>query len=82
MSYNRWSFNLGSVKMVRKEKLVIALAWLLLMATIIMSANAMAGARLNKFEYMVHPQGCRCCWFIWKPVIRCGKVCCEDGCCT
>lgn len=57
MSYNRWSFNLGSVKMVRKEKLVIALAWLLLMATIIMSANAMAGARLNKVEHMVHPQG-------------------------
>lgn len=43
--------------MVRKEKLVIALAWLLLMASIIMSANTMAGARLNKVEHMVHPQG-------------------------
>lgn len=51
------SFNLSLVKMVRKEKLVIALAWLLLMASIIMSANAMAGACLNKVEHMVHPQG-------------------------
>ncbi|KAG4387680.1 hypothetical protein AAZX31_09G016200 [Glycine max] len=29
-----------------------------------------------------YPQGCRCCWFIWKPMIKCGKVCCEDGCCS
>jgi hypothetical protein len=94
--------------MVRKEKLVIALAWLLVMASMIVSAQVMQGARLHAFEHMVHPQGkllilfphdfqsvlttfttalvifegCRCCWFIWKPLIRCGKTCCEDGCCT
>ncbi|KAG2688724.1 hypothetical protein I3843_09G108800 [Carya illinoinensis] len=69
--------------MVRKEKLVIAVAWLLVMASIIMSANATVGVRLQLIERVVQPQaGCRCCWFIWKPLIRCGKVCCEDGCCT
>lgn len=43
--------------MVRKEKLVIALAWLLVMASMIVSAQAMQGARLHAFEHMVHPQG-------------------------
>lgn len=43
--------------MVRKEKLVIALAWLLVVASMIMSAQAMQGARLHAFEHMVHPQG-------------------------
>jgi hypothetical protein len=38
--------------MVRKEKLVIALACLLLITSIIMSANATAGTHPN----MVHPQ--------------------------
>lgn len=27
-------------------------------------------------------EGCRCCWFIWKPQIRCGQVCCGDGWCS
>ncbi|XAR73399.1 hypothetical protein NMG60_11007356 [Bertholletia excelsa] len=29
----------------------------------------------------VYPQGCRCCRFIWKPIIKWGQACCEDSCC-
>lgn len=58
MSCTIWSFTLSVQKMVRKEKLVIALAWLLvIMASMIMSAQAMQGARLHAFEHIVHPQG-------------------------
>jgi len=38
---------------------------------------------LQTSEGMIHPQaGCRCCTFIMKPQIHCGKVCCKDGCCS
>ncbi len=58
MSYNIWSFSLSLslVKMVRKEKLVIALACLLLITSNIMSANATAGAHPNIVEHVVNPQ--------------------------
>ncbi|OAY43476.1 hypothetical protein MANES_08G073500v8 [Manihot esculenta] len=68
--------------MVKKATLVIALTWLLVVASIVMCANATAGPRLQTFEHMVHPQGCRCCFFVGRvPNLRCGKVCCGDNCC-
>jgi hypothetical protein len=57
MSSPIWSFTLSVQKMVRKEIFVIALAWLLVMASMIMSAQAMQDARLHAFEHIVHPQG-------------------------
>ncbi|EEF37355.1 conserved hypothetical protein [Ricinus communis] len=70
--------------MVRKEKLFIALTWFLVVMSIAICANATAGPRLQTSEHMVQPQaGCRCCFFIGRiPNIRCGNVCCEDGCCS
>ncbi|KAB1221642.1 hypothetical protein CJ030_MR2G024049 [Morella rubra] len=42
--------------MVKKKKLVIALAWLLVMACAILSANPTAAAPLHKFEHIIRPQ--------------------------
>ncbi|CBI41065.3 unnamed protein product, partial [Vitis vinifera] len=66
---------------MRKEILVTALAWLLVVAFVVTYATATD--HFQAVEDMVHPQaGCRCCWFIWKPRISCGKACCGDGCCS
>ncbi|KAG4946047.1 hypothetical protein JHK87_042054 [Glycine soja] len=64
-------------KIVRKAALIIAVSWLLLVAFIVVSANA--------DNTKIHPPTSKnmvCCWFIWKSMIKCGKVCCEDGCCS
>ncbi|KAI4298848.1 hypothetical protein L6164_032363 [Bauhinia variegata] len=71
--------------MVTKKALVIALSWLLLVAFIAVSAEGDDAGLLPKASknMVYYPQaGCRCCWFIWKPLIRCGKACCVDGCCS
>ncbi|EOX92933.1 Uncharacterized protein TCM_001795 [Theobroma cacao] len=65
----------------RQTILITCLMWLLVVSSITLCAYATAGARLESFEQGFHPQGCRCCFFIWKPMIRCGKVCCGDDCC-
>ncbi|KDP35548.1 hypothetical protein JCGZ_08986 [Jatropha curcas] len=43
--------------MVKKQRLLIALAWLLVVASIAISANATAAPRLRASEDVVHPQG-------------------------
>ncbi|KAK7303453.1 hypothetical protein RJT34_14360 [Clitoria ternatea] len=70
--------------MVRKETLIIAFLCLALVAFTVVSANAdNTKVHTPTSKNMVYyPQGCRCCWFIWKPMIRCGQVCCGDGCCS
>ncbi|KAJ8761039.1 hypothetical protein K2173_025746 [Erythroxylum novogranatense] len=67
--------------MVRKATLLIALTWLLVVASISISASATAGARMKLTEDLVYPQaGCRCCYFVGKiPNLRCGKVCCNTN---
>ncbi|EEF37356.1 conserved hypothetical protein [Ricinus communis] len=69
--------------MVRKEKLFIALTWFLVVMSVAICANATAGPRLQASdEHMELPAGCRCCYFIGQiPYMRCGMVCCQDGCC-
>ncbi|AES64596.1 hypothetical protein MtrunA17_Chr2g0290811 [Medicago truncatula] len=70
-------------KTMKKSALFIAFSWLLLMVFTVVSANAEnISAHTPTSKNMVYyPQGCRCCWFIWKPQIHCGKVYCEEGCC-
>ncbi|CAN1151470.1 hypothetical protein LINPERPRIM_LOCUS28401 [Linum perenne] len=80
--------------MVRKEKvfiaLVLVLALVIVVADVAISADAVRpspGTRPHSFQFnhhdMVQPQaGCRCCNFVGRiPNLRCGKVCCVDGCC-
>ncbi|KAL4320976.1 hypothetical protein HN51_065143 [Arachis hypogaea] len=71
--------------MVKRESLVTAFLWLLLVTlVVVVYANDEGNTKIHppKSNHMVYyPQGCRCCWFIWKPMIQCGKACCEDGCC-
>ncbi|WJX23018.1 hypothetical protein P8452_12265 [Trifolium repens] len=69
--------------MVKKTVLLIAFSWLLLMVFTVVSANTenISDHTLTSKNMVYYPQGCRCCAFIWKPMIRCGKVCCEEGCC-
>ncbi|KAI5583448.1 hypothetical protein POPTR_006G017750v4 [Populus trichocarpa] len=72
--------------MMRKETLLVALTWFLVVASITMCANATAGARLLASEQVDYPQGCRCCFFIGRiPYMRCGKMCCSspagENCC-
>ncbi|KAJ4704150.1 putative Transmembrane protein [Melia azedarach] len=68
--------------MTRNTALLIALTCFLAVASIFMCANATAAARFQAFDHTAYPQGCRCCRFIWKPLIHCGQVCCSDGCCA
>ncbi|KAL5769399.1 hypothetical protein ACOSP7_015941 [Xanthoceras sorbifolium] len=69
--------------MTRNITLLIALTWFLVVASFIMCTNATGRAHSQTIDDTVYPQGCRCCWFIWKPMIRCGQTCCGDGCtCT
>ncbi|OMO60944.1 hypothetical protein COLO4_33671 [Corchorus olitorius] len=65
----------------RKTIFMTCLMWLLVVSSIALCANAATGARPEAFEQGVHPQGCRCCFFIFKPLIHCGRVCCGDDCC-
>ncbi|CAI0550303.1 unnamed protein product [Linum tenue] len=71
--------------MVRKEKkLFIAFTWLMVVLIVAaIGVNAMPATRQQSFEHLVQPQaGCRCCNFVGRvPNLRCGGVCCVDGCC-
>nr|GMC47123.1 transmembrane protein, putative [Ipomoea batatas] len=60
---------------------VIALMALVFVAVLCLTIACADAARLPHDPTVFPQAGCRCCDFIWKPMIHCGRVCCEDGCC-
>ncbi|CAI0440332.1 unnamed protein product [Linum tenue] len=77
---------------MKKQAVLIALTWLLVLATIVISAHATADAAAGtvkqpdafKDPNVAQPMaGCRCCtWFRNQyGNLQCGYVCCTDGCC-
>ncbi|KAI3718564.1 hypothetical protein L6452_19441 [Arctium lappa] len=66
--------------MVKRAFLVKFLIWFLAAASLVMWSYAAAVPKVS--DSNIHPQGCRCCNFVYyKSLITCGKVCCQDGCC-
>ncbi|CAL1385803.1 unnamed protein product [Linum trigynum] len=74
---------------MKKQAVLIALTWLLVLAAIAISAHATAAGTVEKPDAFKDPNvaqpmaGCRCCTFFRNQygLLQCGYVCCTDGCC-
>uniref|UniRef100_A0A0D9XBV5 Embryo surrounding factor 1 brassicaceae domain-containing protein n=1 Tax=Leersia perrieri TaxID=77586 RepID=A0A0D9XBV5_9ORYZ len=50
------------------------------MVAVIIAVSVPVAARMEG----IHPQGCRCCYFKFRPMIQCAKACCgsdDENCC-